>query len=1006
MSETRTLKVVVVGNAKSARAALKELGNESDTLGRKSKSSGMKFGATMAKMGKSAALGFGVATAAAGAFIYKVGAPYEQSLNKIQALNDQTDTQMKGIAKRLESQAGTFGQYGLSVGDAANGVVELSKAGMKLDAAMLAVNGTMVLAKAGGLEVADASALVSNTLNTYALKANKAAEVSNVFANAANISSSDVEDLAFGMSMTSNVAANMGISLQDTAGTLAMFSNAGLKGSDAGTSMKTMLMALIPKSEEAGKLMDSLGFNAFDAQGNFVGLAKTADKLRTSMKGMTQEQRMAAMKTMFGSDAIRAANILWREGGKGVEKYSKGVNKAGAAQKLAKSASSGLSGTVAKLKANFTSLGQIAYRALAPIANKALKPLADGVGKLPGMVAPAGKAVGKMFASMESGGKSGEMSKTFAALKQTGATLLPVLKEIGGKVMAAVIPAFKQVSALFTGTLLPAFRSFLPVITPVIAFLMRLVGGALIGVFKGAVNVIKGAMKIVAGIMNVITGLLTGNWSKAWEGMKQILSGVIQAIWGAIQIWWNMGILSVFRKGFAMLTKGIWVKGWNALKSIGSKSLSALKSAISKVFNFLTAPFRRAFATTKGYVTSGWAFIRGKFSGGVGTIGAIIKRIITVVTYPYRQAFALAKGIVTGGWSAVRGKFASGIETVMGIMKGLPGKIKGALSGAVTWLKSAGQDVIRGLVNGLEAAKQWVIDKIQEIADKIPGWVKKRLGIASPSKVMAALGKWITIGLAKGIGHAPSVKAMQKVLEKLADKVRNAFKHKSISADTKNDLLRILNKNEALINNAVKRRLKVTAKLDKAEAELKKRKDRLASLQEMKSGLIDSIKSNTSDFGSVLNAMGGEGEVNNPAYILARLQGRLDNIRQFRQNLTTLRSKGLNNNFLAQIAGAGPDTGGAIAAAIANSSVGEIANFNGLDAAITSEGNGMALENGAIYNAEIKAANTSAKAQQTVVNHIKVEVKGSVTAENDLAKKISKTIRDELERNKKRNNHK
>lgn len=110
-----------------------------------------------------------------------------------------------------------------------------------------------------------------------------------------------------------------------------------------------MLQRLTPQSAEAQELMDELGFSAYDAQGNFVGLEGLAQELTDSLGGMTVEQRNAAMATLFGSDAVRAANILYKQGAEGVVEYTEAVNDQGAAARMAALQNDNLSGDVEAL---------------------------------------------------------------------------------------------------------------------------------------------------------------------------------------------------------------------------------------------------------------------------------------------------------------------------------------------------------------------------------------------------------------------------------------------------------------------------------------------------------------------------------------------------------------------------------------------------------------------------------------------------------------------------------
>lgn len=330
--------------------------------------------AKLVRFGKSTAglVGFASLTTAAVGFV-KVGGQYVGSLNKIQALTGATDARMTQAAKTLESQSSAYAKMGQTTGDAAGGVVELTKAGLSLGQSLKAVNATMILAKAGELGVADASSLVANTLNTFHLKASKAADIANYLANAANISSADVSDLAESFKYVAPVAAATGVSLKQTNAILAELSNSGIAASNAGTGFRKFLLSLQAPSGAAAEDLKKLGVKIFDASGKMKPLGSVIDILGRKLNGLTDERRQKIMKNVFGLQGISSAQVILNNGSKGLDQYTKGVGRAGAAQKLAESASKGFMGTLRALRAEIISDAQAAYRELSPSFDTAAK---------------------------------------------------------------------------------------------------------------------------------------------------------------------------------------------------------------------------------------------------------------------------------------------------------------------------------------------------------------------------------------------------------------------------------------------------------------------------------------------------------------------------------------------------------------------------------------------------------------------------------------------------------
>jgi TP901 family phage tail tape measure protein len=363
-----------------------------------------------------AAAGFTSITLAAGAFI-RVGADYVGSLNKVQALTGANDATMKRAAKTLESQSSTYAKMGQTVGDAAGGVVELTKAGLSLDKGLKAVNATMVLAKAGQLSVADASNLVANTLNTFGLKAQRAGDIANYLANAANISSADVSDLAESFKYVAPVAASTGVSLKQTNAILAELSNSGIAASNAGTGFRKFLLSLQAPSGAAAKDLNALGVEIFNAQGKMKPLGTVIDILNQKLGKLTDQQRQKVLKDVFGLQGVSAAQVILKNGSKGLDEYTKGVGKAGAAQKLAQAASKGFAGTLAALRSEIISDAQAAYRKLSPAFDD------------------AAKKVLAFIQQMKSGkGAGGDFADALKSIADIGKTALRILDAIPGPI--------------------------------------------------------------------------------------------------------------------------------------------------------------------------------------------------------------------------------------------------------------------------------------------------------------------------------------------------------------------------------------------------------------------------------------------------------------------------------------------------------------------------------------------------------------------------------------------
>lgn len=350
------IRIAILSNGRQARA---DIGRTANSLGAIQRTASR---ATKVFAGVFAVRGLVRAAGAVG----RVGAAYVDSLNKVQALTGANDRQMARIADRLEEQSGEFAKFGQTTGDAAQGLVELTKSGLTAQKALAAVRGTMTLAKAGELEVAAASELVANTLNTFNLKASKAADIANSLANAANISSANVSDVAESFKYVAPLAAKANVSVDQTNALLAELANSGIKASQAGTSLRKFLLSLQAPTGAAADWLKQLGVNTYDAAGKMRPIGDLIEDLRGGLSKLSQEDQNFALKSIFGLTGITGAQVILKGGAKGLAEYTKGVKRAGAATKLAESASKGLAGTLGSIKAQAISTTQSLYRQYSP----------------------------------------------------------------------------------------------------------------------------------------------------------------------------------------------------------------------------------------------------------------------------------------------------------------------------------------------------------------------------------------------------------------------------------------------------------------------------------------------------------------------------------------------------------------------------------------------------------------------------------------------------------------
>lgn len=313
-----------------------------------------KSSQSMQRVGKTATI-FGAALIAGFVGVVKAAANFEHRMSAIGAVTDASGDQMDALRKKA-LQLGADTEF--SAGQAAEAIEELAKAGIPVEGILGgAADAAVYLASAGAIPLARAAEIAAAAMNTFGIEARDLPKVADILAAAANASAADVETLAQSLQQAGAVAHVVGLSFQDTVLGLSLFANAGLKGSDAGTSLKTMLMNLIPVSKKETELMKKLGIitadgsnRFFDQTGKVKNLAQIQQVLQQALEGQTDAQKLATLQTIFGSDAIRAAAILTDADAEALAKLDAQLGKVGEAERVAKARMDNLKGSLEAMK--------------------------------------------------------------------------------------------------------------------------------------------------------------------------------------------------------------------------------------------------------------------------------------------------------------------------------------------------------------------------------------------------------------------------------------------------------------------------------------------------------------------------------------------------------------------------------------------------------------------------------------------------------------------------------
>lgn len=653
-------------------------------------------GKTLTKAVTVPVIGIGVAAA-------KVGGDFEAQMSRVKAISGATGSSFE----ELRQQAIDLGaKTAFSAKESAAGMENLASAGFDSKEIMEAMPGLLDLAAVSGGDVALASENAATALRGFNLDASQSGHVANVFARAAADTNAEVGDMGEAMKYIAPVASSMGLSLEETAAAIGIMSDAGIKGSQAGTTLRGALSRLAKPTKPMIGVMNKLGLSFYDSSGKMKPLKDQIGMLQNAFKDLTPEQKQNALVTLYGQESLSGMMALIDKGPNKLGSLTKSLeNSDGAADKMARTMQDNMNSSLEQMMGALESAAIVIQKILAPAVRK----VADSISGLVDKFVSAPEPVQKMIVTI-------------------------------GLIVAAI------------GPLLVIFGQAVVVLQRVkVGFLALRSGLALIGSSFTAISL--PVLGIIAAIAAVIAiGILVyKNWDKiskfgeeVWANVKKFASDAAEGIkekWGNITQWfsdtWNN-----LKNG----AKGLWdgtIQGaknavdsvknaWNGIKewfaNLWNGTISGLVSAWQSVTTTL-APFvesiKNVFQPMIEFFTGLWGQVSIIFGAAWELIKTVVMGpvllLIDLVTGNFTQlkndAIMLwntlcesIKTIVSTFVQIVVGFFTAFGQTVSNIWTTVVNTIQSLWSAFTTWVINMAKSIVDGIVNGWNSLKQGTIN--------------------------------------------------------------------------------------------------------------------------------------------------------------------------------------------------------------------------------------------------------------------------------------------------------
>lgn len=285
----------------------------------------------------------------------KVGMDFEAQMSRVKAISGATGEEFA----KLKEQAKQLGaDTAFSATEAAEGMENLASAGFSTTEIIEAMPGMLDLAASSGEDLASSADIAASTLRGFGLEASSAGHVADVLAKNAAATNAAVADTGEAMKYVAPVAKSMGVEFEETAAAIGIMADAGIKGSQAGTTLRGALSRIAKPTKAMQETMDSLGLSFYDSNGKMKSLADITEMLETKMSGLTDEQKNQALITLFGQESLSGMMALMDRGSGEVRKLTDEYkNCDGSAKDMAKTMQDNLSGAVEEFGGSVESLG-------------------------------------------------------------------------------------------------------------------------------------------------------------------------------------------------------------------------------------------------------------------------------------------------------------------------------------------------------------------------------------------------------------------------------------------------------------------------------------------------------------------------------------------------------------------------------------------------------------------------------------------------------------------------
>ncbi len=686
----------------------------------------------------------------------KTAADFDSSMSQVAAISGATGDDLQALRDKAR-EMGEKTKF--SASEAADAMTYMAMAGWKSKDMISGIDGIMSLAAASGEDLATTSDIVTDALTAFGLSAKDSGHFADILAAASSNANTNVSMMGETFKYCAPIAGALGFSAEDTAEAIGLMANAGIKSSQAGTALRTIMNNLAGDVKISGRAIGEVTIATTNADGSMRDLSDILADCRVAFGNLTESEKANAAESLVGKNAMSGFLALMNAAPEDIAKLSGAIDNCdGSAEKMAATMQDNLAGQLTILKSQLQELAISFGEILMPAIRSIISKIQDFVDKLNGMdegtkqaivkigllvaaIGPLlivignvisktgtalrafsslGKGVLKLSYNFQNG--IGLAGKLGTALGGISAPVLAVVAVIGTLVAAfmhlwntndgfreAIIGTWNKIKETVSGfcqgivdrlnALGFEFKDILDVLKTAWDAFCSLLAPVFEGVFNNIANILSTVTGVITGILDVFIGIFTGNWSQAWTGVKEIFS----SIWDGISSFFS-NILNVI-KGVADVVLGWFGTSWNEV-------WTNVKSFFENIWNGIVSFFK-----------SVWDGICNTVKTAVMLIGSILQAAFDIITLPFRLIWENCKEIITSTWQKIKDTVTTVINAVSSVISTVMEAIKNVFSTVWTAISTK----VSSVVNGIKETVSTVFNAIKTVASSVWNGIKNTI---------------------------------------------------------------------------------------------------------------------------------------------------------------------------------------------------------------------------------------------------------------------------------------